>query len=65
MITELLTEKAVAQQYSLSLPWLRKARSQRRGPKFIRVSRMVRYWRSDIEAFLMECQVELKHERTR
>lgn len=58
--TELLTEREVAQQYTLSIPWLRRARMARKGPAFLRVSlRMIRYRRADIEAFLDSRVVEV------
>lgn len=50
---ELLCERAVAGEYGLSIPWLRRARLERHGPAFLRVgTRMVRYRRADVEAFL-------------
>lgn len=53
METELLTEREVSADYNISVPWLRRARVDRRGPAFLRVGeRMIRYRRADIEAFL-------------
>jgi predicted DNA-binding transcriptional regulator AlpA len=53
METTLLKEREVASRYGLSVPWLRRARVERRGPPFLRVHRrMIRYRRADIEAFL-------------
>jgi predicted DNA-binding transcriptional regulator AlpA len=62
MERELLNEREVASRYGLSVPWLRRARRERRGPHFVKVSRMVRYRLGDIEAFLQERTVET-HER--
>lgn len=59
MDTELLTEREVSARYRLSVPWLRRARLERRGPTFLKVGeRMVRYRRTDIEAFLESRLVE-------
>ena len=53
MQAELLTEREVAGRYRLSVAWLRRARSDRRGPTFFRIgARMIRYRRADIEKFL-------------
>lgn len=50
---ELLNEKQVSSDYTLTIPWLRRARLERRGPAFLRIGkRLIRYRRSDIEAFL-------------
>ena len=51
--SELLSERDVAADYRLSIPWLRRARLERQGPAFLRIGkRMVRYRRADVEAFL-------------
>lgn len=55
---ELLNESEVDQQYGLSRPWLRRCRLERRGPRFIKLGRMVRYRRKDIEAYLSLHAVE-------
>ena len=53
MDAELLTEREVSARYGISVPWLRRKRVERRGPAFLKVGeRMVRYRRTDIEAFL-------------
>jgi predicted DNA-binding transcriptional regulator AlpA len=50
---ELLTEREVAGRYRLSTAWLRRARTDRRGPSFLRIgARMIRYRPADIERFL-------------
>lgn len=51
-VKELLNESEVDQQYGLSRPWLRRCRLEHRGPRFIKMGRMVRYRRKDIEAYL-------------
>lgn len=33
-------------------------RSQKRGPKFVKIGRLVRYRRKDLDAFLDECLCE-------
>jgi predicted DNA-binding transcriptional regulator AlpA len=58
MDTELLSEKKVWQRYRLTIPWLRRARREGRGPKYMKLTRMVRYRPSDIEAYLAAHTVE-------
>ena len=58
MNSEVLTEREVSQDYRLSVPWLRKARRERRGPRFLRIVRMIRYRRRDVEIFLAQHAVE-------
>lgn len=55
---ELLRERQVRQQYNLGIPWLRRARREGRGPKFLRLRRMIFYRRRDIEAYLMAHEVQ-------
>ncbi len=56
--TEILDERQVSRYYGLSKPWLRKARREGRGPRFLRIGqRMIRYRRQDIEEFLADCTV--------
>ena len=52
MSTDLLTERNVTADYPLSIPWLRRSRQRRTGPAFLKLGRMVRYRRADIEAYL-------------
>jgi excisionase family DNA binding protein len=47
-----LTEREVAYRLNVSLALLRKWRIQKKGPKFVKVGRLVRYARRDIEAFM-------------
>ena len=49
---QLLSEREVNEEYGLSLPWLRKQRLLRIGPPYCKISRMVKYRRIDIEAYL-------------
>lgn len=55
---ELLSGKEVETEYGLTVPWQRKMRSLRRGPKFIRIGRLVKYRRTDLLAFLNHHVVE-------
>ena len=57
-IEKFLDETAVAREYGLGLPGLRKRRRLGLPPKYHRIGRMVRYKRDDIEAFLADCAVE-------
>lgn len=49
---EILNERQVQEVYGFSIPYLRRARRERRGPRFLKVGKLVRYRRSDIESFL-------------
>lgn len=55
---ELLNEAEVELQFGFSRPWLRSCRLERRGPRFIKLGRMVRYRLKDIEAYLSLHAVE-------
>ena len=54
---ELLTEAEVQTRYGFTRAWLRRCRRERRGIPFLKVSRMIRYRRADIEVFLDTCRV--------
>jgi predicted DNA-binding transcriptional regulator AlpA len=58
---ELLTETQVWSRYGLSIPWQRRTRREGRGPRFLKLGKMVRYRRCDIEAYLAANTVEPKH----
>jgi predicted DNA-binding transcriptional regulator AlpA len=49
---EVLNEREVGEEYGFTIPFLRRARRERRGPRFVKVGRMVRYRRADVEAYL-------------
>jgi predicted DNA-binding transcriptional regulator AlpA len=57
---ELLTEREIFARYRLSIPWQRRTRRERRGPRFLKLGKMVRYRRLDIEAWLEANAVETK-----
>ena len=50
----LLNERDVATSCSISVLTLRKWRSVKRGPKFIKISTLVRYRPEDIDAWIAE-----------
>ncbi len=50
----LLNEREVASSCSISVLTLRKGRSVKRGPKFIKISTLVRYRPEDIDAWIAE-----------
>jgi predicted DNA-binding transcriptional regulator AlpA len=53
--SKLLTAKEVAEITGLSVETLAQWRSQKRGPHFVKISRnSVRYWQSDLDAWLAE-----------
>jgi len=51
-LAEIPTERQVHIRYALSVPWLRKKRRLGGGPTYLRIGKMVRYRRSDIEDYL-------------
>jgi predicted DNA-binding transcriptional regulator AlpA len=55
---EILSERQVQEIYGFSIPYLRRTRHERRGPRFLKVGKLVRYRRSDIEAYLAAHTVE-------
>jgi len=57
---EILNEQQVHEVYGFSVPYLRRARRERRGPRFLKVGKLVRYRRSDIEVFLSAHEVETR-----
>jgi predicted DNA-binding transcriptional regulator AlpA len=56
--SEVLNERQVQEVYGFSVPYLRRARRERRGPRFLKVGKLVRYRKSDVEAFLSAHAVE-------
>lgn len=55
---EVLNEREVWEEYGFTIPFLRRARRERRGPRFMKVGKMVRYRRSDVETYLSAHVVE-------
>jgi predicted DNA-binding transcriptional regulator AlpA len=55
---EILNERQVQEIYGFSIPYLRRARRERRGPRFLKMCKFVRYRRADIEAYLAAHAVE-------
>lgn len=57
---EILNERQVQETYGLGIPYLRRARRERRGPRFLKLGKLVRYRRADIEAYLAAHAVETR-----
>lgn len=55
---EILKEGQVSEVYGLTVPYLRRARRERRGPRFLKIGKLVRYRRADIESYLSAHAVE-------
>ncbi len=55
---EILSERQVQEIYGFTVPYLRRCRRERRGPRFLKIGKIVRYRRSDIESFLATHAVE-------
>ena len=55
---EILNEREVEAIFGFSVPYLRRARRERRGPRFLKVGKLVRYRRVDVEAYLSAHAVE-------
>ena len=62
---EILNEREVWEEYGFTIPYLRRARRERRGPRFLKVGKLVRYRRSDIEAYLSANAVETRDQGKR
>jgi predicted DNA-binding transcriptional regulator AlpA len=55
---EILTEREVAETYGFGISYLRRCRRERRGPRFLKIGKLVRYRRADIEDYLNAHAVE-------
>ena len=53
-----MTEQEVARRLRLSVATLRAWRLRRRGPRYVRFGRAVRYLASDIDLFVQSCAVD-------
>lgn len=62
MTVELLTVDEAAQELNLSASWLNKLRLKGEGPSFIRLGRLVRYTREDLEAWIESGREEVVDE---
>ena len=56
--SQALTEHEVAERLGLSVATLRAWRLKRRGPRYVRFGRAVRYLARDIERFVDACAVD-------
>ena len=54
---EIFTERQVEAIFGFSIPYLRRARRERHGPRYLKVGKLVRYRRTDIESFLAAHEV--------
>jgi hypothetical protein len=61
---EILNEREVWEEFGFSIPYLRRARRERRGLRFLKLGKLVRYRRTDIEAYLSAHAVETRDVRT-
>ena len=61
---EVLNEREVWEEFGFTIPFLRRARRERRGPRFLKVGKMVRYRRADVEAYLSAHVVETTDRQT-
>jgi predicted DNA-binding transcriptional regulator AlpA len=57
---EILNERQVQEMYGFSIPYLRRTRRERRGPRYLKVGKLVRYRKSDIEAYLSAHQIDTR-----
>jgi len=58
-----LTEHEVAQRLSLSVATLRAWRLKRKGPRYVRFGRAVRYLVADVERYVDACGVDVAREQ--
>ena len=56
--TPAMTEQEVARRLGLSVATLRAWRLRRRGPRYVRFGRAVRYLAPDLERFVQSCTVD-------
>ena len=63
MHPQLLNENQLWNEYGLTIAWQRRVRREGRGPAFLKLGKMVRYRRSDIEAYLSAHTVEVSNAR--
>jgi predicted DNA-binding transcriptional regulator AlpA len=60
---EIFNEKEVREEFGLTVPWLRKQRRLGNGPTYLKIGKMVRYRRSDVEVYLAGHAVEPREPR--
>ncbi len=60
MNVEVLNERQVQELYGFSIPYLRRARREKRGPRFLKLGKLVRYRKADIDAYLAAHEVETR-----
>ena len=53
-----LTEKPAAIYVGVSVQTFRNWRHLRKGPKYLKIGRSVRYQRCDLDAFLDQCRID-------
>jgi hypothetical protein len=58
---ELLSEREIEALYGLRVAWLRRRRREGGGPPFLKILKMVRYTRADVNAFLSAHRLETSH----
>jgi predicted DNA-binding transcriptional regulator AlpA len=58
---EVMTEKQVSETFGFTVPYLRRARREKRGPRFLKLGKLVRYRRVDVEAYLSAHAVETRN----
>jgi predicted DNA-binding transcriptional regulator AlpA len=63
MYPQLLNESQLWNEYGLTIAWQQRVRREGRGPAFLKLGKMVRYRRADIEAYLAAHTVEVGHAR--
>lgn len=59
---EILNERQVEEVYGFTISYLRRARRERRGPRFLKIGKLVRYRRADVESFLTAHVVETREQ---
>ena len=56
--SQILKESEVEDRYGLTVACQRRARREQRGPRFLKLGKMVRYRTCDIEAYLSDHLIE-------
>jgi predicted DNA-binding transcriptional regulator AlpA len=60
MENRLCSTLEIAEEFGIADTYLRKLRQLKKGPKYQKLGRMIRYYRRDVEAWLRQALVEVR-----
>ena len=55
---QILSERDVEAEFGLTISYLRRARRHKQGPRFMKIGKLIRYRRDEIDKFLRESEVK-------